>query len=116
MKTLLWLDDMRDPSHYYLHIVQHFGDEYLGKNKIVWVRDSDEFKDYIESNPMPDDIALDHDLGELIMNGYELIKYLAKYCLENNIKMPNVISQSGNPIGKKAIMDYYQFCKEKMNL
>lgn len=60
MKTLLWLDDVRDP----------FQNDWLnfspiGKNvDVTWVTNYQEFIDWIMINGLPDAVCFDHDLND----------------------------------------------------
>lgn len=103
-KTLLWLDDCRDPMQ----------DDWLnfspiGKNvMVIWVKNYDEFINYIKENGIPDAICFDHDLGENSLSGYECAKFLVQYCIENNLDICAYNIQSANPVGRdyiKSILD-----------
>ena len=103
MKKLLWLDDMRDPnsgdwllryaSEYYYH---------SDVNKVYWVKDYDEFTQWINQNGLPDKICFDHDLG-LDRSGYDAAKWIVEYCIDNNLDMPEWRVQSANPVGVNNI-------------
>lgn len=123
MKTLLWLDDMRNPEE------QEWGQSYplLKDSKIVWVKSYQEFKDFITSNGIPDVIFFDHDLEkghytpEKYWNdyaeskkfqqaqnhkntGYDAAVFLVKHCKENGLDIPEFYSQSANPVGRDHIL------------
>lgn len=117
MKTLLWLDDVRNPLEnnwlVFSPIEQPFN--------VVWVKSYDEFKSYIVDNGMPDAICFDHDLDpnqglegiEIIgeKTGYDCAKWLVWFCYENKIKLPLYNIQSANPVGKqniKSILENYK--------
>jgi len=104
MKTLLWLDDIRDP----------FEDDanWLAFSPIEkpyyveWVKSYKEFCNYINKNGIPDAICFDHDLGDEATNeksGFDCAKYLVNYCLDNNLQLPKYNIQSANPVGKDNI-------------
>lgn len=61
-KTLLWLDDQRNPF-----IQKDFVEEAIGievaEVEIFWARNYKELKEFIHSNPFPDYISFDHDLA-----------------------------------------------------
>jgi len=98
MKTLLWLDDYRNP----------FEDDWLnfspiGKNcRVVWVKSYQEFVDWVTINKTPDAICFDHDLGEE-ETGYDCAKWLVEYCMDTNYILPRYAIQSANPVGRQNI-------------
>ena len=51
MKRLLWLDDIRDPSS-------------IKNYDVTWVKNYDEFVNYLINNDLPYAISFDHDLGK----------------------------------------------------
>ena len=59
MKTLLWLDDIRDPNT----------NDWLNFSclpqpiKVTWVKTYEEFIEFINTNGLPDGVNFDHDLG-----------------------------------------------------
>ena len=68
MKTLLWLDDIRDPyenggawAKTFSPIELSMGDLHT---EVVWVKNYDEFTSWINSNGLPDGICFDHDLSD----------------------------------------------------
>lgn len=118
MKTLLWLDDCRDPLDKKIDWLVFSP---IGRNvTAIWVKDYVEFTSYILENGLPDGICFDHDLSdiqalksgfaefmeEIEVNektGYDCAKWLVDYCLDNNLKLPLFNSQSANPAGRKNI-------------
>lgn len=129
MKTLLWLDDIRNPKDIIWHnwIARNVGNPF--EYSITWVRSFDEFKDSIHKF-MPDVICFDHDLGEehYTVNdpdnldytifeektGYDCAKWLIEYCLDKGEQFPNVFIQSSNPVGveniRKLILNFQKNC------
>ena len=116
MKTLLWLDDVRDP----------FQNDWLNFSpigKLVdvhWVTTYQEFIDWIMNNGLPDAVCFDHDLSDLQAfkssypemvediecnekTGYDCAKWLVDYCIDNNKPLPEYAIQSANPVGKENI-------------
>ena len=87
MKTLLWLDDFRNPRDY-------IKEDY----KITWVKNYKEFCDYLNVNGLPDRVCFDHDLGEK-MTGYDCAHVLVAYCCTNNLDIPEYSIQSSNVVG-----------------
>ena len=118
MKTLLYLDDHRDP------MVWLNGDMFMVTHKIYWVQSFDEFVEWIVSNGLPDFISFDHDLGdehyEDFINageqinyetyaeetGYDAAQWLVKYCDEHRLKIPLYRVHSANPTGAENIRSY----------
>ena len=98
---ILWLDDVRNPL-----------DCGLREKDFFWVHNSYEFVQYIRNNPMPDEISFDHDLGLESFDGYWCAKWLANYCIDNNVKLPDVFCHSANPVGKKNIESVFSTYKK----
>lgn len=124
IKTLVWLDDLRDP--FYGTWIKEYSP--IGENcEIVWLKSFSEFTNYIENKGMPDAICFDHDLGDEIMGfpedemtGYDCAKWLVDKCLDENIDIPLYNIQSSNPAGAdniKALLNnyhkFYEANKEK---
>ena len=121
MKTLIWLDDIRNPLEndwlVFSPIEQPFAP--------VWLKSYDEFISYIKTYGLPDAICFDHDLGlprQLVLRnegkskresrrivreeektGYDCAKWLVDYCIDNNKSLPLYNIQSANPVGKENI-------------
>lgn len=120
MKTLLWLDDIRNP----------FEDNWLEFSPIgrdvdtIWVKSYTQFIVWIMGNGLPDAICFDHDLGEDVararvadgmskrqarikkretMSGYDCAKWLVEYCMDNDLDLPKWNIQSANPVGADNI-------------
>lgn len=120
MKTLLFLDDYRDPFDNSMDWISFSP---IGRNvTIEWVTSYDEFVNYITKNGLPDAICFDHDLSdfqafksgypdlmadvpmpETEKTGYDCAKWLVNYCLDNDVKLPKYAIQSANPVGKENI-------------
>ena len=98
MKTLLWIDDARNPME----------DDWMnfspiGRNcKVVWAQSYQEAIDFLEKE-WPDAICLDHDLGEE-KSGYDIAKYIVDRCIDEGKKLPEFASQSANPVGRENII------------
>ena len=98
MKTLLWIDDYRNP----------FENDWLnfspiGKDcKVIWVKSYFEAITYLNNN-WPDAISFDHDLGTE-ETGYDIAKYIVNKCIEEERNLPVYSSHSANPIGRDNIL------------
>lgn len=126
MKTLLWLDDIRDPKGYVLDGNTWEGaySPIQGPFQTVWVKSYDEFVKCIKQNGLPDAICFDHDLGDIIekssrekgltkkqarklkaeeKTGYDCAKWLVNFCLDYKKELPAYNIQSANPVGKENI-------------
>ena len=99
--TILWLDDIRDPNVFKEFYISQFVSVY---DEIVWVKNYDEFVNYITNNDFPNYIFFDHDLGEEL-NGYDCCKYVVDFMMKHNIdpNKPSFIVQSANPVGRDNI-------------
>ena len=125
MKTLLFLDDIRNPFELlpdgsswlvFSPIEQPF--------EVIWVKSYNEFIEYIIKNGLPKAILFDHDLGlenhihrinngmskreskklkPLEKTGFDCAKWLVEYCMDNNKPLPLYNIQSANPVGKANI-------------
>lgn len=116
MKTLLFLDDYRNPLGFidddydkgtwltFSPIEQPFN--------TVWVKNYREFTEWINKNGLPDAICFDNSLGEEL-TGYDCAKWLVDYCLDNNIKeLPLYASQSSEPHSRSLIIGLLDNFKE----
>ncbi|MEG1495450.1 MAG: hypothetical protein RRZ84_07820 [Romboutsia sp.] len=109
MKTLLWVDDARNPLE----------DDWLnfspiGRScKVIWVQSYRETINYLE-NEWPDAICLDHDLGEEF-TGYDIAKYIINKVLTSNKFLPKFASQSANPVGRENILKLFNNYKNHIN-
>jgi hypothetical protein len=122
MKTLLWLDDIRDPFAndgewlVYSPIMMPY--------EVIWVKNYEEFITWIGKHGLPDAICFDHDLGldevheKRTMSkralkrhrktpdyktGYDCAKWLVDYCIDNQQAPPQYGIQSANPVGRENI-------------
>lgn len=104
MKTLLWLDDLRDPKDtLWSEWIINSGYD-LSELNIVWVKNYVEFIEHINTEGLPDVIGFDHDLGESDeMTGFDCAKWLVDYCIDNEKDLPKWLIQSANPVGAKNI-------------
>lgn len=110
MKTLLWLDDYRNP----------FENDWLnfspiGKDvDVIWVKSYEEFIEYLNNQQLPDAICFDHDLGEE-KTGYDCAKYLVDLCMNMKLKLPKWNCQSANSVGRYNIdcllNNYKKYCE-----
>lgn len=114
MKTLLWLDDCRDPFEKNSNwlIFSPIGKEV----DVTWVTTYQEFIDYIMINELPDAICFDHDLGDEDKTGMDCTKWLTEYCFHNHKLLPAYNSQSSNPVGRENILTYLDNFKKYIQL
>lgn len=125
MKTYrLFLDDIREPIDAWQYTqYRPFVDEYW-----IIVRNYQQFVSYItrsyKKGAFPDFVAFDHDLADenysqdiykgIINNnkkyknfqektGMDCAKWLIEFCMDNNLKLPDYIVHSMNPVGKLNI-------------
>ena len=101
IKTLLWLDDIRDPFDKRIDWLKFSP---IGRTvDVFWVTSYQEFVDHIIIYGLPDGICFDHDLGTHNGNGHQCAKWLVNYCLDNDEELPLYGIQSSNPVGKENI-------------
>ena len=98
MKTLLWIDDIRDPLENDWLVFSPIGRD-VG---VHWVKSYSEFTEWVMKNGLPNAICFDHDLGGK-KDGYDCAKWLVDYCIDNCKKLPDYAIQSANPVGKENI-------------
>ena len=140
MKTLLWLDDYRNP---YSTKNDWLVFSPIGRDcEVYWVKNYDEFVKWIVNNGLPDAICFDHDLGEEHIQfyyeneerenplnpaeveftektGYDCAKWLIDYCIIAGEPLPLWNSQSANPVGRDNINgilnNYKKYYESKCN-
>lgn len=109
MRTIIWIDDIRDPEKYLD----------INRANVIWCKTYYEFVDTINKIRTPDLICFDHDLGDIDglneeKTGYDCAKYLIEFCIDNNIALPDFYSQSDNAPGReniiKLLQNYKDFC------
>jgi hypothetical protein len=113
MKTLLWVDDIRNPRDFPWFYFSPIGKDNVN---VVWVKNFQETKDWIYENGLPDAVSFDHDLGDYIiendekreLTGLDCAKMMVQYCLDNALDVPKFNSHSSNPYGRDAIINYLE--------
>jgi len=134
-KTLIWLDDFRDPFKNDWLVFSPTSDY----EEVVWLKTYNEFTEWINENGLPLGICFDHDLSdfqayyasnpekfkedyeegirlgkkekwdkilESEKTGYDCAKWLVEYCMDNNKLLPKWNVQSSNSVGKENINQY----------
>lgn len=118
MAGFLFLDDTRTPeSVTWVMLPASINDWDI-------VRSYAQFVEYINRNGLPEFIAFDHDLGDehykdffrcraegqpldydayTEKTGYDCVKWLVNYCIENDLDFPDYIVHSMNNIGADNI-------------
>lgn len=107
MKTLLWLDNARDPLTDDWLVFSPIEKPY----QVVWVKKYFEFVDYITQKGLSDAICFDHDLSDIHCykrtykekTGYDCAKWLTSYCKERKLSLPLFGIQSANETGRNNI-------------
>jgi hypothetical protein len=110
MKTLLWLDDVRNPLEDYWLVFSPIEQPFI----VIWVKKYHEFVSWILENGLPTAICFDHDLSDIHINkstykektGYDCAKWLVEYCIDNKKELPLYNIQSANQVGKENIDMY----------
>jgi hypothetical protein len=111
-KTLLWLDDARNPLEDDWLVFSPIGKDV----HVEWVMTQMEFQDWIMINGLPDAICFDHDLGTGNGDGYECAKFLCEYCFVHKLPLPLYSSQSANAVGRENIVSYLENYKKHCEL
>jgi hypothetical protein len=124
--NLLWLDDVRDPFEGTW--IKEYAPSYTdGRGHIHWVKNAQEFKDWINTNGLPEMICFDHDLADehytpeeywddyekskayqeaqdyTEETGYDCASWLVDYCIDNELELPGWVAHSFNPVGRDNI-------------
>ena len=113
--TVLWLDDLREPENYLkkkpdkqegalynnISFYNQFKTQY--EPRLVWVKNFDEFTDYILKNGVPEFVSFDHDLGKGLKKGAECAAWLKDYCKQNGLPLPKYYAHSANRNGRDTI-------------
>ena len=136
-KKKLFLDDVRYPRDSANYMRGQYFSLYSDENWDI-VRNYNEFVEYFEKNGLPDFVSFDHDIHpshyeDLFSNenwekkdsnvtlqydsypektGYDCAKWLVEYCMEKNLKFPEYLVHSQNPVGKDNIEKYILFYKK----
>jgi hypothetical protein len=130
----LFLDDIRNPKDCANGLVPtNFNKLYWEKDWFI-VRNFNQFTDWILQNGLPDFISFDHDLADEHYNpamfssveeysklefkektGYDCAKWLGNYCIDNDIKLPDCVVHSQNPVGKINIQGYLENVTKFLN-
>ena len=115
-KTLLWLDDYRNPFDTETNWLV-FSPIPLKDIHVVWVRNYNGFVDWIQENGVPYAVCLDHDLGDDSegKTGKDAANFLVEWCMDRGESIPFFNSQSSNPAGRENIMKYLEQARETLN-
>lgn len=93
IKTILWLDDIRDPRR--SPWTAMLNEIAPSAETITWVKNYEAFVEHIETKGLPDLVCFDNDLAEE-KEGYDCAKYLVNYCMNMGLPAPRFICQSSN--------------------
>ena len=98
----LYLDDVRTPQ----------------QDDWVVVRTPKAFRQTIlDKEHLPKAISLDHDLGEGLESGYDIMHWLVDLALDHDLPLEDVDlnSHSANPVGRKNIESLFESWKRSKN-
>lgn len=121
----LFLDDVRSPM-----VCLNYRTKYMPQNRAIYsmedwiiVRSHKEFVDLIENEfkngSFPKIVSLDHDLADIHYDpstwsesfsyhektGADSAKFLAEFCIENNLDLPECYIHSSNTVGAERIYE-----------
>lgn len=141
MKTLLWLDDIRNPFDKDFTPYVALYNPFLNQpHEITWVKNYEEFNDYIKFYGIPDAISFDHDLAPehytpqeywndfekskeyqdnkkyTEKTGLDCVKLLVGYCKIIKEKLPICVYHTANPVGKENMESYINNAKKHLKL
>mgnify|MGYP003653653163 CR=1 FL=1 len=121
MKILLWLDDVRNPFTFSDWLLQYAPEYHYDKelHSVEWVKNYNEFTNWITINGLPTEIGFDHDLepdqiiGDIMdiknctmeygKTGMDCARWLTNYCMDEDVELPKWFVQSSNPAGRDNI-------------
>lgn len=125
MRYNLFLDDRRTPtSDPRVVNLSHIYKDY----QWVTVRTFDEFTQYITKFGIPQIVSFDHDLGDVLnpedpnyhlhneKTGNACARWLAEYCIDNNLQLPTYLVHSSNPGGKENIDSIFLTAKKILDV
>ena len=128
-KTLLWLDDIRNPFDKDFTSYVALYNPFLNQpHEITWVKNYEEFNDYIEFYGLPDAVSFDYDLADEhyspLVNtkdykektGLDCVKLMVGYCKILKKKLPICIFHTANPVGKVNMETYIENAKKHLEL
>lgn len=124
--TLLWLDDFRNPYKSTNNWIEKYAPRWENRlDEVVWVKNYDEFTNWIVNNGLPFQIAFDHDLADshyapkehwndkydawlesqsiTEKTGMDCAKWLVEYCMDYKKDLPLWVIQSANKAGAENI-------------
>ena len=123
---MIWLDDVRGHDSkkfkdFYNQVYNRYGTADMSI-QILDAKDYAQFIDRIdyanEHNTLENTIiSFDHDLGcgasgNILESGADCLKYLINFCLDNNLRLPECLIHTSNPVGKlnmeSLINSYYK--------
>jgi hypothetical protein len=107
MKTVLFLDDERNPEDVYWI-------KYPDIVNYRIVRSYKEAAKFIEDNGLPEYISFDNDLGTKL-EGYDFAKYLVEYCLDNKKEYPISFIHTQNNVARDRIVSLINNFNENVN-
>lgn len=95
----LFVDDLRNPPDNTWKVVRNYGDAVAFMNSL---------------SEAPDIVSLDHDLGNVPQDGYDVFCYIEQRVIGimDWKKCPEVIAHSMNPVGRRRIEAGYKAMRE----
>jgi len=102
----LFLDDIRFP----LDVYKYTNDDIYANSDWIIVRSYNEFINIIMKDGIPNVISFDHDLGDIGTNnktGYDSIKWLCDYIVDNDSTIPRIKYHTANPVGLLNMKIYF---------
>ena len=111
---MIWLDDVRGHDSkkfkdFYNQVYNRYGTADM-PIQILDAKDYAQFIDrigYVNEHSALENtiISFDHDLGcdasgNILESGADCLKYLINFCLDNNLRLPECLIHTSNPVGK----------------
>jgi hypothetical protein len=121
-KTLVWLDDIRDPSKSgWLKYIEFYIDNDIDNIGIYWVKNLNQLKIHLEVHGLPDIFSFDtivdsyqidmfdrikNDIEEKEKLGYKAVVKVIDYCIKNDLDFPKYHIHSGTKEERNEIINY----------
>ena len=110
----LFLDDYRMPLDCIQYMYTRNVDLKIYHEPWYVVRDYESFCKIIKEKGLPEMVSFDHDLADTHYTdipdynsqektGYHCAQWLINYCIDNELKFPEFIVHSMNPVGRENI-------------
>jgi hypothetical protein len=113
---IIFLDDERDPLHTAHQPARQIVDTLISEMpqaKLMWAKNSTEFKYIIDLYGIPAAVSFDHDIneidGESEVTGLSCARLVCNLCLDTHAQLPRTFVHTSNPAGRDNIIGEIKF-------